>query len=341
MAKAAPRIPASPLAELLAERVADLAKLVRRALKSWDVEAVHHARVTTRRLKAAVDVLRPLLPEAPRSQFARGLRQVRKALGPVRDVDVMLGHVEAMRPPRYDAEAVAWVAGRLHDRRDDLRRRAGRRAGQRKLLERLEAWDDLEPAVRAAEGSAAQLLARAVPEQMRAFAQRADRLARPADPPGDRATEDVHELRIAGKALRYALELAAPLGYRLPKSLGKEFKKLQDALGLWHDYAVLTDEALRLALEAQLGVLRPREHGRVLRLANASWRDADRYLDRFRKRWAGGGEALTAGVLAVFAATADATAPVGATAAEAPPAPTSPAPDVAEGTSEVAVSESS
>ena len=36
----------------------------------------------------------------------------------------------------------------------------------------------------------------------------------------------------------------------VPKSVAKDFKKLQDALGLWHDYAVLTDEAIG----RQLGV---------------------------------------------------------------------------------------
>ena len=338
MSKAPPSSSAAPLAQILAERVDSLDKHVRRALRTGDVEAVHDARVATRRLKAAVDMLRPLLPEGPRSQFAKALRKIRKALGPVRDVDVMLAHVESTRPPRYDDEAAAWVAGRLRERRDDLRRHAGRRGSERKLLSRLSEWDDLEPAVRASEESAARLLAQAAPAQMRAFAERADRQTRTRDPqaagePQQDSPEDVHDLRIAGKALRYTLELAAPLGFRLDKSVARQFKKLQDALGLWHDYAVLTDEALRLALDAQLSVRRPCTHGKVLRLANASWRDAERHLDRFRKSWAAQGAALTTGVLSVF--------PDGPKVAAAEDHPTPPQ-SVADGNgSEVTISGSS
>ena len=55
---------------------------------------------------------------------------------------------------------------------------------------------------------------------------------------------DVHELRIAGKLLRYTLELAEPLGYQLSPSVLKSFKQLQEALGLWHDDVVLGERAL-------------------------------------------------------------------------------------------------
>src|SRR5687767_13460018 len=78
---------APALAQSLDQRVEDLRGLVRRALRSWETDAVHHARVTTRRLKAAIDLLQPLLPEEPRRAFGKALRKLRRALGPLRDLD--------------------------------------------------------------------------------------------------------------------------------------------------------------------------------------------------------------------------------------------------------------
>lgn len=303
MAKAAHPTPAPSLARALSERAAALPKQLRRALRG-DVEAVHDTRVATRRLKAALDLLRPLLPDGPRSQFAKGLRQVRRTLGPVRDVDVMLRHVEAMRPARGADAALAWVGEQLRQRRASLRRDAAKR-GDRKLAARVRAWGDLAPKVRQSQKEAAALIARAAPEQMAEFARRADAVTRPPgrgkdSAPAAEPAEDVHDLRIAAKAMRYTLELCTPLGFRLPASVAKRFKKLQDALGLWHDYAVLTDEVLRLALEAQLSLTAPQTYGGVLRLAARCWADAERHLGRFRNLWAQAGAGLATAVAAAF-----------------------------------------
>ena len=51
--------------------------------------------MTTRRLKAAVDLLRPLLPAGPVRDFSKALRKLRRTLGPVRDVDVII-HLAAI-----------------------------------------------------------------------------------------------------------------------------------------------------------------------------------------------------------------------------------------------------
>ena len=318
MAEATPTGVKSSLADLLDGRVDDLRSLLRRALQSWDVEAIHHARVTTRRLKAATDLLRPLLPDEPRKAFARALRKIRQTLGPLRDLDVMLMHLEAMKPPAPEAPAAEWVVKRLRERRHELREAVERRSPVRKLLGRLDEWVDLEPEVRRSQVQAAALIRRVAPARMQDFAARAaavahvpaagdgNALAAPEQAPQlqapqpQAAPDDVHELRISGKLVRYTLELAGPLGLDVPKAVEKDFKKLQDALGLWHDYAVLTDEMLRLALDAQLGIHHPTTHGAVLKLASSCFKDAQGHLERFRKLWLAGGEALTASVTSVF-----------------------------------------
>ena len=282
------------LSRALGEKASTLRRLARRALRSSDADAVHDARVATRRLKAALDLLEPFLPARPRGKLAGSLRALRRALGPIRDHDVMLQHLAEMPAGRAPAGA-AWVARRLRERRLELGK-AARKAKARRAAAGLAKWDGLAPAVGRAEATAGPraLLARAVREQARAFAAGADRLARakapasggngaahPAGGPGG----DVHDLRVAGKRLRYTLELAAPLGGDVPASVGRDLKKLQDALGLWHDYAVLTAEVLRLATRADLPARRPELFGEVLALACDAWRASERHLAAFRRLW--------------------------------------------------------
>ena len=64
----------------LDRKVDELRRLVPRAARSASVEAVHQARVATRRLKAALDLLKPILPAKRRKETARTLRRVRRAV---------------------------------------------------------------------------------------------------------------------------------------------------------------------------------------------------------------------------------------------------------------------
>jgi len=318
------------IARVLDERVEDLRGLARRALRNWDSEAIHHARVGTRRLKAALDVLRPLLPNEARGEFAKSLRKLRKALGPLRDLDVMLVHLEELRVPASCAAGAAWVTQRLLERRGELRRRSARRLSPRGAVGRLEAWVDLEHDVADAQAAAGPLLARVTPTQVRAFAARADGVVAAATPtamhpapdaPSASGTpppaEDVHGLRVAGKLLRYTLELAEPLGFDVPGSVSKELKKLQDALGIWHDFVVLTNEMLALAIDAGLAATQPHLFGEILTLARLCWDKSEQSLNRFRKLWAERGAALVERVSAVFAESPSAPATEGNGAAHA------------------------
>jgi CHAD domain-containing protein len=217
-----------------------------------------------------------------------------------------------MKIPAGCAAGAEWVSRRLDEQRATLRRDAARKLTPRKALARLGAWEDLEREVHEAQPGAGPLLARVAPEQVRAFAARADRLASaPAAAPTDAAPDDVHELRVAGKLLRYTLELAEPLGHAVPNSVAKEFKALQEALGLWHDYVVLAEQMLAQALEAGLASHHPELFGQVMELARACWRRSEKHLDQFKALWAQRGAALADRAAGTFATPA----------ADAPPEP--------------------
>src|SRR5207237_1802689 len=125
------------------------------------------------------------------------------------------------------------------------------------VLTKLGAWWGLREEVAEAGEAVDSLLADSLHQQLDAFATQAGRLMA-----GDRRTagadgeagprQDPHQLRIAGKGLRYTLEMAAAQGHKLPAAVIRHFKKMQEALGLWHDYVVLTERAMAVSLDELL-----------------------------------------------------------------------------------------
>ncbi len=285
------------LSAFLSGRVEDLRRLAPRRVRSWDTGAIHDARVTTRRLKSAIDLLEPLLPEETRVDFAATLRRLRRALGPVRDLDVMLMHLADFRRKERFAAPARWLARQLQERRAKLQRRATRKAPVSQVLKGLGGWWAIEPELVDTREVQASLLKRAVPQELESFVKRADRLTRVRTGEGSQATEDVHALRIDGKLLRYRLELAEPLGFAIGVTLFRSFKRLQDSLGLWHDLVVLGEQCLRTALDQELPLHNPAIYGRVLELSQRCWRESESQLDRFARLWSKDGSSMQAEIL--------------------------------------------
>src|SRR5688572_8476764 len=166
-----------PLHRFVGDKVGELGRWVPLALRFGDVEAVHQARVSTRRLKAALDLLRPALGREGRRDFSKVLRRLRRTLGPLRDVDVMLGHLGEMGLDKKHGEVVNWLRGRLHSRRAELLASIGGKRSPEDLVEELGAWRELEEQVKAAEGTAPGLAKEALPGRLGAFREGADRLS--------------------------------------------------------------------------------------------------------------------------------------------------------------------
>jgi len=60
-----------------------------------DVEYVHQLRIATRRAEAALETFAPYLPGRRARWLSKKLRQVRRAAGDARDLDVLKLHLEA------------------------------------------------------------------------------------------------------------------------------------------------------------------------------------------------------------------------------------------------------
>ena len=134
-----------PLIAYLDHLVEELRRLVPLALRDWDPQAIHQSRVATRRLKAGLDLLRPILSDDARRPFKKVTRRLRRRLGPLRDLDVMLGHLDELSKGRH-ASAAAWLTGQLNAQREKARTESLEEAPPTKVLVKLSAsWAAVAP----------------------------------------------------------------------------------------------------------------------------------------------------------------------------------------------------
>lgn len=272
-----------------------------KALNEWDVEAIHQARVATRRVKAALDLADPLLAKKRRQRLARALRKLRRRLGPMRDTDVILEHLHdiALAQPRH-APAVEWLSVRLERQRETLRQDSRAKGPATDMLADLASWQPVREQLAAGHARFDALLGQSLHRQLDSFASQADRIVKTTSGDAGADREDPHALRIAGKALRYTLEMAAVQGHAVPASVMKAFKRMQELLGAWHDFVVLSDQALRTSLDELLAHRDPALQQRVLDLARLTLRRSALRLRQFARLWSKKGGALTAAVRGTF-----------------------------------------
>ena len=235
------------LATRLREEAGELARVLPAAI-AGDVRGVHRARVASRRLSEALPIAAAAAGEDVET-LRRQLRRVRRALGPVREIDVaraVLAH-EAL-----DRDWSAAVADRL-DARCVAGRDAAREVIRRKASRRIA--DDLPKRIR----EVAAALQRSAPTA-RAEALLASRLRRRARGFARALTatgtlyapELLHAVRIAAKKLRYTLELGREVA-RLPVSSSvRELKAVQDLLGELRDLQGLQSQIAAAAADRNI-----------------------------------------------------------------------------------------
>jgi CHAD domain-containing protein len=221
------------------------------AAAAGEVRGVHRARVATRRLRAWLPALGGLADAGPLRRLRRAVRRLTRALGPVRELDVALGHLDSIgRDAGVPDRVLARVRGQLRTQRLAARRDL-LQALERHPADRLTALAEtigIEPA------DAEPLMAAAVREARARAAQRALALSAAIGAAGPLyAAEPLHEVRIAAKQLRYALEVDLALSGSRAERQVRQLKGLQDILGLVHDYEVLAAHVRAVQSDSAVG----------------------------------------------------------------------------------------
>lgn len=254
-----------------------------------DPETVHQFRVGVRRLRAAVSLFQPLIAEGVGVQLRDGLKWLQNALGPARDWDVFrLETLDVLAARLPDEKGIARLEAAVEERRQEAQSMAEavlRDHRYATFLLRLELWLR-NGAWRAAEGLAetgrlpSDRPAAAFAKE--ALAARAVNLLKKGKQRDESVEESLHQLRISGKKLRYALEF---FRVYLKKDQAKRLvgltKELQDCLGSLNDAAVsrgLLEELRQRSPKA----MEPRSHGLIL-----GWQAqrVERDLGQLEKVW--------------------------------------------------------
>jgi CHAD domain-containing protein/adenylate cyclase class IV len=239
-----------------------------------DPDSLHDMRVAMRRTRALLRAGRKLIATETNA-LETDLKWIGEALGAVRDLDVMLAHLqrEARELDPRDRRAARALLRRLKRERATAQRQLLIALESERYLTVIDRYETmvarLEPAT---DPFSLDSLARKQLAKLRRFVRALD------DPPTD---AELHMLRKRGKRTRYTAELAGH------DTVVKRATKLQDILGEHQDAVVTQDRLRALATGASpaqalaAGRLIEREQARKTR-ARSNWLKAWRRLKQSR-----------------------------------------------------------
>jgi CHAD domain-containing protein len=202
-------------------------------------EAVHQVRVACRRLRAAIRLLKPLLPTSTLHLHPE-LKWLAHNLGPARDADVLSQQTLAfLQSPPHSNQKYLTLQQQLARTRNKAYLHMQQTLQSKRcqsLLQKLKSQISKPlPQPPSSPNSLAKLI-----QPFHRKLLKACRKTTPTSPP-----LKIHRLRIHAKRLRYALEFAAITSAKTSKTLRLNLIHLQNQLGLYQD--ALTSQNLLTA----------------------------------------------------------------------------------------------
>lgn len=201
-----------------------------------EVELIHRARVGFRRLRAHLRTLDPVLDPVWSRHVRNDLKTVGRALGRVRDADVLLARLAAHQDPE-DRDGLEEL---LHLVSADRALAAGELvplmagSGYLDLISRLASASVAPPMYSATVDAPARQAAGPSMHSLVARRWRRTTAAVAALGP-EPSAQELHRVRIRAKRLRYAAEAAQPYIGRDGRRVARRAKSLQKVLGQVHD----------------------------------------------------------------------------------------------------------
>lgn len=204
---------------------------------------VHALRVVTLRLQAELDTELAELPRASHQAqailaFSKQGEKLRKALGPVRELDVWIGKLQQLRaglvePGEYVPRSTRQCIRQLEQ--FESRLKGNRRRVEKKLIAAIKRRRDEFAA--SARDLGADLAGRTVSDGPNAAGNIRARFAEIAKSFAALDEENLHEFRKRIKQVRYIAEIHP--SDPACAQIAAQTKKLQSAIGEWHDWQAL------------------------------------------------------------------------------------------------------
>jgi CHAD domain-containing protein len=209
---------------------------------SGDIEPVHRMRVASRRLRAALDVFKDILPEEKAGIWREELKDIGRALGRARELDIQIRFLKDIQKKEKRGLRIVALRGIIKSFRKKRRwAQEGiddklRGFEPKKRLPGLKAW------LKERSGAKRHVGARAFEARKEAILlkrfEHLRKLSSYAFRPQN--SKELHLLRIAAKKLRYTLEILRPwYGAGIDQYI-RVCRDIQDLLGDVHELDVLT-----------------------------------------------------------------------------------------------------
>ena len=194
-----------------------------------DVEYVHQLRVSSRRAVAALAMFTDLMPKKRLRPLRKQLRKIRRAAGNARDWDVVQIHLRdwSKQRPKSEQAGIQFLQGLSFDRRLQ---------SQKTLVELADASLDVQDAIDHLDLGSEYSKNRTLGEHAVPFLDGLQDVLHAAIETDTGDYEHLHRIRIAGKELRYAMEIGAPC-FQPPfkEVLYKAIEEMQEILGTAND----------------------------------------------------------------------------------------------------------
>jgi CHAD domain-containing protein len=293
-----PRSPAGAVVLAFLNAQAARLKALDPAVRRDEPDAVHQMRITTRRLRAALQEFPMAMSGLSTTHLREELKWLGQVLGEARDAEVLEQHfqtelahtpIELVLGPAK-ARVTAHFAARQAAARNavfealDSRRYFG-------VLDELDRVLDRLSRTASATGPADEVLPGAIARAYRRARRRMRRARR--TPSGAARDVALHEARKAAKRARYAAEAVQPAFGKKARRFAKRMKAIQSVLGDHQDAVTAAAVAREIGVSAHLagesafsfGLLTERAHRDALeyrRQARSAWKRAARHQAR---RW--------------------------------------------------------
>jgi CHAD domain-containing protein len=219
-----------------------LKRLPKRISAKPDAESVHALRTTIRRVETLLEVTSNGSGRAQR-KLKKHMDRVRRRAGKVRDIDVQIKALETVKIDAVRDEKMRVLQA--------LRRSRAKREG--KLLIALEEEMDsgmakhlVKAADRLAENGheSGSVISASKPDPRAVVAHALEAFRDAVERHGTLTEQNLHPFRLACKHVRYIAEMA---GRDVEaERIVKRLKRVQDAIGEWHDWVTLSATAVKV-----------------------------------------------------------------------------------------------
>ena len=250
---------AEAAAKVVSVRATELTEHAQGVLDTGDIEPVHDMRVTTRRLRAAMEIFEPCFPQKQFQQALADVKGLADALGERRDRDVAIAalHVFNDQMPAPDRKGVTSLIDTYRSEQAEANEGLAPMVDEQRLATLQQSLEELVTEARAGGRMKARPVKKLDPSRSlgenaaRIVQVRLDEMLDLSPRALDGKVKAQHDMRIAAKRLRYVLEVTGFCFGRPADTARRRARDLQDILGEIHDCDVMLPRVQRHMEELQ------------------------------------------------------------------------------------------